>query len=114
MNGMVSSLSIHHPFVLGRCQDVEDTMRLDLFLKASRLSPRRTVAQKLCDARLVSVNDRIAKAAHNVKTGDVIVVRRGRIETTVRVLTIPDARQPRRKDAASLYELISEITSEDF
>jgi ribosomal 50S subunit-recycling heat shock protein len=89
-------------------------MRLDLFLKASRLSPRRTVAQKLSEAGLVSVNNRIAKAAQSVKAGDVIVVRRGRRETTVRVVTVPDAHQPRRKDATSLYELISETTSEDF
>ena len=45
-------------------------MRLDLFLKASRLSPGRTLAQKLCDAGLVSINHQPAKSAHAVKSGD--------------------------------------------
>jgi ribosomal 50S subunit-recycling heat shock protein len=88
-------------------------MRLDLFLKASRLSPRRTVAQKLCDAGLVLVNNHVAKSAHTIKAGDVITLRRGKHETSVKVLSIPDVRQTSRKDAASLYELISKTMVEE-
>ena len=83
-------------------------MRLDLFLKASRLSGRRTLAQKLCDAGRVSVNGNLAKSAHTVKAGDEILVRWHNKLTTVRVLSVPTARQTSRKDAISLYELVSE------
>ena len=85
-------------------------MRLDLFLKASRLCQRRTVAQKLCDAGLVFINSRPAKSAHTVKTGDEIAIRRRDLITTVRVLSLPAARQTSRKDASDLFELLSEET----
>jgi ribosomal 50S subunit-recycling heat shock protein len=83
-------------------------MRLDLFLKASRLCLRRTVAQEICDAGLVQVNGRAAKSAHTVKPGDEIVVRRRNLETHVRVLSVPENRQQSRRNATSLYEVISE------
>ena len=83
-------------------------MRLDLFLKASRLCPRRSVAQALCEAKLVSVNQRIAKPSHAVKVGDEITIRKRNIETTIRVVTVPEVKQTSRKEAGSLYELISE------
>ena len=83
-------------------------MRLDLFLKASRLCGRRTLAQKLCDAGRVSLNGSVAKSAHAVKAGDEIVVRRNHKLTTVRVLSVPTARQTSRKEAGALYELVSE------
>lgn len=83
-------------------------MRLDLFLKASRLSGRRSLAQKLCDAGRVSINGNPAKSAHAVKAGDEILIRRHSKLTTVRVLSIPTARQTSRSEAAALYEVISE------
>ena len=83
-------------------------MRLDLFLKASRLCPRRTVAQALCDAGRVSVNGSVAKSAHTVKPGDEITIRRGERTTKVRVAAVPGSRQTARKEAASLYELLSD------
>jgi len=83
-------------------------MRLDLFLKASRLCQRRTVAQKLCDAGLVFVNAKPAKSAHTVKPGDEITIRRRDLLTTLRVLSLPTARQTSRKDATALFELLSE------
>jgi ribosomal 50S subunit-recycling heat shock protein len=81
-------------------------MRLDLFLKASRLSPRRSVAQKLCDAGLVFVNERQAKSSYNVKTGDAIQVQRGDRITQIKVLSVPQKRQTSRKEAGELYELL--------
>ena len=83
-------------------------MRLDLFLKASRLCQRRTIAQKLCDAGLVFINSKPAKSAHTVKPGDEITIRRRDRVSTVRVLSLPAARQTSRKDASDLVELLSE------
>jgi ribosomal 50S subunit-recycling heat shock protein len=83
-------------------------MRLDLFLKASRLCPRRSVAQQLCDAGLVLLNGTPVKSAHVVRVDDQLTIRRRDKEMVVRVSSVPDARQTSRKDAASLYELLSE------
>jgi ribosomal 50S subunit-recycling heat shock protein len=89
-------------------------MRLDLFLKASRLCPRRTIAQKLCEAGSVRLGDRPAKPAHIVKPGDEITIsRRDRI-TTVRVKALPQGRHAPRKEAGSLFEIIrDEIVASD-
>jgi ribosomal 50S subunit-recycling heat shock protein len=83
-------------------------MRLDLFLKASRLSGRRALAQKLCDAGRVWINGSPAKPAHAVKPGDEILIRRHNKLTTVRVLSLPTARQTSRKEADTFYEVTSE------
>ncbi len=83
-------------------------MRLDLFLKASRLCSRRTLAQKLCDAGRVSINGNSGKSSHAVKPGDEIVIRRYHTLTTVRVLSVPTARQTSRKEASTLFEVLSE------
>jgi len=84
------------------------SMRLDLFLKASRLCSRRTVAQKFCEAGRVSVNGSTAKSSHAVKAGDEILIRRQHQLTTVRVLSVPTARQTSRRDAGTLYEVLNE------
>ena len=83
-------------------------MRLDLFLKASRLSGRRTLAQNLCDAGRVSINGSPAKSSHTVKASDEILIRSRHKLTTVRVLSVPTARQTSRKEACTLYEVLSE------
>ena len=83
-------------------------MRLDLFLKASRLVQRRAIAQKLCDAGVVLINDKPAKSAHLVKLGDQITIRRRERVTKVRVLALPAARQTSRNEASILYEVLSE------
>jgi ribosomal 50S subunit-recycling heat shock protein len=83
-------------------------MRLDVFLKASRLCPRRTIAQKLCDAGLVSLNGVRAKSAHPVKVGDEIVVRRRVRVTTLRVISVPQRNQVSKDEARGLYEQLSE------
>ncbi|HVF91633.1 MAG TPA: RNA-binding S4 domain-containing protein [Blastocatellia bacterium] len=80
-------------------------MRLDIFLKQSRLVPRRTLAQQMCEAGAVSLNGAPAKSAREVRSGDTIAIRqRGRI-TTARVLDVP-ARPPSKAAAASLYEIL--------
>jgi ribosomal 50S subunit-recycling heat shock protein len=83
-------------------------MRLDLFLKSSRLCSRRTIAQKMCEAGLVSVNDNSAKSSTTVKPGDEVSIRRRDRLTRIRVLTLPTSRQTSRAEAGTLYELLSE------
>jgi ribosomal 50S subunit-recycling heat shock protein len=81
-------------------------MRLDIFLKQSRIVPRRALAQQLCEAGAVSVNNAQAKSAREVRTGDTITIRqRGRI-TTVRVVEVP-VKPPTKAQASSLYETVS-------
>jgi len=81
-------------------------MRLDLFLKLSRIVARRTLAQEMCEAGAVKVNGLRAKSAHEVRESNLISIRhRGQI-TTVRVLTIP-SKQTSKREAPSLYETIS-------
>jgi ribosomal 50S subunit-recycling heat shock protein len=83
-------------------------MRLDLFLKLSRLCPRRTLAQKLCDAGLVLLNGQTAKSAHAVKAGDQITIQRGQYEVRARVMTVPAGTNVSRRDAGELIEILSQ------
>ena len=79
-------------------------MRLDKFLKVSRLVKRRTVANELCDAKHVEVNGKIARASYEVKVGDVIAIQMGSNQTRARVT---DVKEYATKDnAATMYELI--------
>ncbi|HEX8719505.1 MAG TPA: S4 domain-containing protein [Pyrinomonadaceae bacterium] len=84
-------------------------MRLDLFLRASRIVLRRTVAQELCEAGAVSVGGAPARASRTVREGDEITVRRRDRALTVRVRTLPQTKQVSRADASSLYEIVGDI-----
>jgi ribosomal 50S subunit-recycling heat shock protein len=84
-------------------------MRLDLFLRASRIVVRRTAAQELCEAGAVSVGGATARASRAVREGDEITVRRRGRALTVRVRTLPQTKQVSRADASSLYEVVSDI-----
>ncbi len=79
-------------------------MRLDKYLKVSRIIKRRTVANDACDTAHVSVNGRPAKASYDVKTGDVIEVTFGQRTLKVRVLDVKEFTA--KADASSLYEVI--------
>ena len=81
-------------------------MRLDKFLKVSRIIKRRTVANDACDASHVSVNGRVVKASYDVKVGDEISVSFGARTVKVRVLSVKEV--VKKEDAVSLYEVISE------
>jgi ribosomal 50S subunit-recycling heat shock protein len=81
-------------------------MRLDIFLKLSRLVPRRTLAQEMCEAGVVKVNGLRAKSAHEVRERDLLSIRQRSRITTVRVLIVP-SKAPSKREAASLYETIS-------
>lgn len=71
-------------------------MRLDKFLKVSRLIKRRTVANEACDAGRVLVNDKPAKASVKVKPGDIIEIQFGTRTVKVEVLDIKDTNKKRR------------------
>ncbi|MEK6336359.1 MAG: S4 domain-containing protein [Acidobacteriota bacterium] len=88
-------------------------MRLDLFLKLSRLCPRRTLAQELCDAGLVLLNSRRAKPGHTVKAGDEISVRRRQQQTVAKILRVPENANVSRRDAGGLIEILSEERLEE-
>ena len=77
-------------------------MRLDKFLKVSRIIKRRTVANDACDNALVTVNDRPAKASYDVKIGDIISITFGERTVKVRVLEINEPALT--KDAALMHE----------
>lgn len=81
-------------------------MRLDKFLKVSRLIKRRTVANEACDAARISVNGKTAKASYDVKLGDTIAIAFGAKLVTVRVLDIKDT--TKKTEAVGMYEVISE------
>lgn len=77
-------------------------MRLDKYLKVSRLIKRRTVANEACDAQRVSVNGRPAKASYDVKVGDKITIGFGQRQLTVEVLQV--AETVRKDAAAAMYK----------
>lgn len=79
-------------------------MRLDKYLKISRIIKRRTVANDACDAAHVTVNGRPAKASYDVKENDVIEVAFGNRTLKVRVLSVKEI--VGKADAAGLYEVI--------
>ncbi|MBP3313818.1 MAG: RNA-binding S4 domain-containing protein [Oscillospiraceae bacterium] len=81
-------------------------MRLDKFLKVSRLIKRRTVANEACDNARIMVNGRAAKASYDVKVGDKISIPLGQRTLCVEVLCVQD--NVRKDDAALLYREISE------
>ena len=81
------------------------TMRLDKFLKVSRLIKRRTVANEACDAGRVSVNGKPAKASVNVKVGDIIEIAFGTKTVKVRVLDLLDT--TKKEQAKDLFEYIA-------
>lgn len=88
-------------------------MRLDLFLKTSRLIPRRSLAQEFCDAGLIKVNDAAAKSSKEVKAGDEIEIKRRSRITRLKILGIPAQKQVSKQSAADLFEILSEETLED-
>ena len=79
-------------------------MRLDKYLKVSRLIKRRTIANEACDNGLVSVNGKPARASYEVKVGDRISLRFGAREITVEVLAVQET--VKQADAGTLYKQI--------
>ncbi len=81
-------------------------MRLDKYLKVSRLIKRRTVAKEVCDAGRILVNGRVAKAGTNVEVGDKLTVSYGGRQTEAEILLT--AETIRADQSATMYRLLSE------
>ena len=79
-------------------------MRLDKYLKVSRLIKRRTVANEACDNGRISINGRVAKASYDVKVGDKIEITMGPRTVAVEVLAVAEA--VRKDDASAMYREI--------
>lgn len=79
-------------------------MRLDKFLKLSRVIKRRSVANDACDNEHVEVNGKTARASYSVKVGDVIKITFGEKTVSMRVLDVKETVS--KADASSLYEII--------
>ena len=79
-------------------------MRLDKYLKVSRLIKRRTVANEACDNGRISVNGRVVKASYDVKVGDVLELRFGERTVKVEVLVVADS--VGKADASAMYKEI--------
>ena len=79
-------------------------MRLDKYLKVSRLIKRRTVANDACDAGRVMVNDKVEKASYDVKLGDVIEISFGNKSVKVKVTMIADS--TKKEDAKEMFEYL--------
>ena len=81
-------------------------MRLDKYLKVSRLIKRRTVANDACDGERVSVNGKVVKPSYNVKIGDIIQIAFGTKCVSVRVLDIRET--TKKAESIGMYEVLSE------
>lgn len=79
-------------------------MRLDKYLKITRIIKRRTVANDACDAGKVSVNNKIARASYDVKVGDIIEINIGQKPLKVKVTSISDF--VKKEDVSDYYQVI--------
>ena len=80
-------------------------MRLDKYLKITRLIKRRTIANEACDAGKIVVNDKIARASYDVKVGDIIEINMGSTPLKVKVLNVTE--YATKENAADNYTVIS-------
>lgn len=87
-------------------------MRLDKYLKVSRVIKRRSVAKQIADQGRITINDKIAKSASVVVTGDTLVINFGNKTLTLKVLELKDT--TKKDEAKGMYEIISEEYKEDF
>ena len=85
---------------------MQNAMRLDKFLKASRIIKRRTLANEACDAGKVWVNGKPVKAGFQVKTGDIVELRLSQRTVKVEVLSLNE--NPGKADAAAMYRALQQ------
>ena len=81
-------------------------MRLDKFLKVSRIIKRRVVANEACDAGRVSINGRIAKASSNIKCNDIVEIKFG--EKTLKFEILKDTEVIKKEEATQMYRIIGD------
>ncbi len=82
-------------------------MRLDKFLKVSRIIKRRTLAKEACDRQQVKINDRAAKAGNEVQPGDVVEISFGQRRLKIKIITVRETVPA--KQAADLYLILEDI-----
>ncbi|WP_313592183.1 RNA-binding S4 domain-containing protein [Leuconostoc lactis] len=87
-------------------------MRLDKYLKVSRLIKRRTVAKEISDQGRISINGKVDKSSSDVSTNDELEIRFGNKTLTVKVLKIVET--TKKDEAADMYEIVSETFAQDF
>ena len=86
-------------------------MRIDKWLKVSRILKRRAVSKELAVNERIEINGRIVKPSHEVNAGDVVGITFGNRKLEVRVLSVREVK--RKQEAADLYEIVSETRIED-
>lgn len=79
-------------------------MRIDKYLKVSRILKRRTISKELALNERIEMNGRVVKPSHEVKVGDIVTITFGNRQMTIRVLSVEDIKK--KKDAVDLYEVI--------
>lgn len=79
-------------------------MRIDKYLKISRIIKRRTIAQEACDSERVMINDKIAKSSTDVKVGDIIEIRFGNNTAKYEVLEIKE--HVKKEETANMYRMV--------
>ncbi len=88
-------------------------MRLDKWLKVSRVIKRRTIANEACDKDKIKINNRVAKASAEVKPGDLLEISLGNRQTVIEIIKIPNPGNVTTQDAKELYKVISETKVSD-
>lgn len=83
-------------------------MRLDVFLKISRIISRRSLAQEFCDAGLVSLNGSAARSSKEVRVGDEIAIKRRDRISRFLVIAVPNKKQVSKEASATLFRVIAE------
>lgn len=81
-------------------------MRIDKFLKLSRILKRRTISKELAENQRVEINGRIVKPSHEVKPGDTVTITFGNRKLQIRVLSVEPVKK--KADAVGMYEVINE------
>ncbi len=87
-------------------------MRLDKFLKVSRIIKRRTVAKEIADKGRITINDKVAKSSSDVAVGDLLVIAFGNKTLTVKVAALVES--TKKEDAGSMYTVESETYKESY
>lgn len=85
-------------------------MRIDKYLKVSRILKRRTISKELAENERVEINGRVVKPGHDVNPGDIVAITFGNRKLEIRVLSTTEVKK--KADAAAMYEVISETRTE--
>lgn len=85
-------------------------MRVDKYLKVSRILKRRTISKELAENQRIEINGRIVKPSHDVNVGDTIAITFGNRKLEIRVLSIQEVKK--KQEASDMYEIVSETRLE--